>query len=165
MAYTAPTSADVAALLRTRTKGANSQYAADFSTDSQPTKAQVETLITLASGLILPGLGSLADADLSAGCKADVWNGAKALVTLGAAMLVEASHFPEQQQQGDQTIARLLQDLLEGDFYDRLARAAAACRGESGGGDEDSGSAAAPQDASWAFPQDRGGMIGHGTRW
>lgn len=162
MAYTTPTTAAVASLLRTRTKNAAGAYGDDFSTSSQPTKAQVTELIGLAEGLILPGLGSLGDADLSDGCAAGVQGGAAALVTLGAAMLVEVGYWPEQQGQGDQTVAGILRDLLDGDMYDRTARAAALCRGETGGGDGDAGGSLSP---SYAYPEDRGGMVGWGTRW
>lgn len=164
MPYTAPTSAQVAALLRTRTKSAAGQYADDFSATSTPTQAQVEALIEVAGGLILPGLGSLADADLTDGCRAGVWSGASSLVALGAAMLVEQGYWPEQIGQGDQTAARLIYDLLTGDIYDRIARAAAACRGETGGGDEDVGGSGYGSPA-YAFPEDRGGLVGWGSRW
>lgn len=123
-------------------------------------------MIGTAESLILPGLGALTDAALDDACQASIQGGAKALVTLGAAMLVEVSHNPEQVgQSGEPSVAGVLKDLLEGDFYDRIARAARTCRGETGGGDDDSGADPPPTSWSGAFPEDRGGMIGHGTRW
>lgn len=166
MPYTAPETADVAALLRSRAVVPEGDLLPDFTTETEPSKVQVEALIGIAAGMVLPGLGSLEADALTGGetCQATVWAGARSLVALGAAMLVEQSYWPEQQGSGDLTVADLMLRLLEGDTFDRVARAAARCRGESGGGDGDTGGGGVPS-ARWSFPRNAGGMIGHGTRW
>ncbi len=161
---TRPTTAEVAALLRTRTKTPAGAYGEDFTATTKPSAAHVETLITIASGLILPGLGDLSESALECTDSSGVLSGARSLVTLGAAMFVEASFWPEQQGQGEQDVSALMRDLIEGDSFDRVAKAAARCRGETGGGDEEGGGGGSA-DVSYAFPEDRGGMLGHGSRW
>lgn len=86
-----PTPTDVARLLRARTKDSHGTELGDWSDDTRPTAEEVDGLIDEALGPVLAQLGRLEDP-----LWADLLGGARHLVTLGAACLVEKSYFPEQ---------------------------------------------------------------------
>jgi hypothetical protein len=86
-----PTPTDVARLLRARTKDSHGTELGDWSDDTRPTAEEVADLIDQAAGPVLARIGRLEDAAM-----ADLLPAARHLVTLGAAMLVEKSYFPEQ---------------------------------------------------------------------
>lgn len=93
MADYTPTSADVAAEMPTRTVGpaTDSDYdgseSPDFTTETRPRKAQVDSAIGEAVALLAPRLGKVPD-DLDAF--------ARRVVTLRTAMLLERRFWPEE---------------------------------------------------------------------
>lgn len=85
-----PSVDDVAAELRTRTRGPDT-YDSDgtegtFTDETRPTAVQVDELIDRALALLAPRLGTV---------PTSLHETAKAIVCLRAAMLVERSYFPE----------------------------------------------------------------------
>lgn len=85
----AVTSADVAALLRARTKDTEGREVGLFTEATRPTVNQVDELITFAGELLRARVGYV---DPETACYA-AWVGAQRLL---AAMWVELSYFPEQ---------------------------------------------------------------------
>src|SRR5215475_68008 len=81
------TPADVAALLRARTKDSGDHELGEWSEDTRPTLAQVQQLIDVARSLVRAPIGEIPEPCLE---------GAEAAVALLAAHLVEKSYFPEQ---------------------------------------------------------------------
>lgn len=81
-----PTVDDMGAIMRARTASGGEELGT-FTTETQPTAAEVETAIDRASGLVSPRLGSVRD---------DLIELARSIVALRAAMLVETSYFPEE---------------------------------------------------------------------
>lgn len=85
---TYPTAADVAALLRARTKDLTGNELGVFTPDTRPTNTEVEHLITLAYAEVT----GMSGVYLAERC-ADL---ASTLIVIRAAMWVELSYFPEQ---------------------------------------------------------------------
>jgi hypothetical protein len=83
-----PSVADVAALLRARTKDVNGQEIGTFNDDTRPTSAQVITLIYEAVADVQARMGATPPAEL-----ADAGRSSAAMM---AACLIELSYFPEQ---------------------------------------------------------------------
>ena len=83
-----PTVADVAALLRARTKDVNGNEVGTFNDDTRPTSAQAANIIETACGEVQTVMG--------VGPPAYLAEAAQALSALRAAMLIELSYFPEQ---------------------------------------------------------------------
>jgi hypothetical protein len=83
-----PTTADVAALLRARTKDLDGSEVGDFNDNTRPTGTEVDKLIDMAYGEVTGRAGVY----LRERCAAL----AMALVTIRAAMWVEGSYWPEQ---------------------------------------------------------------------
>jgi hypothetical protein len=83
----APTIADVAALIRARTKDSNGNELGTFTADTRPTDVQAQEAIDHAVVLVHLKVGAIGD-----GC-ASV---AKMCATYGAAAEIELSYFPEQ---------------------------------------------------------------------
>lgn len=83
-----PSVADVAALLRARTKDVNGSEVGTFNDDTRPTSSQVITLIGEAVGDIQARMGTSPPPELAGAGKS-----AAAMLT---ACLVELSYFPEQ---------------------------------------------------------------------
>ena len=85
-----PTVAEIAAILRARTKDTSGNEVGTFTDDTRPTNTEIESLIT----------NSIYHVEAQAGgmvCSADkLTDGAKVLTVLWTAMLVETSYFPEQ---------------------------------------------------------------------
>jgi hypothetical protein len=84
---TAPTIADVAALIRARTKDSNGNEIGTFTPDTRPTDAQCTEAIVHAQQAIHNKVGALSDL-----CAPQ----AKLAATYGAAAEIELSYFPEQ---------------------------------------------------------------------
>lgn len=84
----APTVANVGALLRARTKDTNGNELGTFTADTRPTGTQVEDLINTAADDVASTLPDQLDPKY--------WERAAAVSTLGAALKVELSYFPEQ---------------------------------------------------------------------
>jgi len=87
-ALVAPTSDDVAALLRARTKDLNGSELGVFNADTRPTDTEVGRLIDMAYAEVVAQVGSIVYDPCA--------QSATALVALRAAMWVELSYFPEQ---------------------------------------------------------------------
>lgn len=83
-----PTTADVAAILRARTKDLTGVEVGDFTADTRPTHTEVQALIAQAYAEVTGQSGTL----LHPRCA----GAATALVVIRAAMWVELSYFPEQ---------------------------------------------------------------------
>lgn len=88
-----PTIAEVAALLRARTKDTNGNEVGTFNGNTRPTNANVEVLIGFAVDKVQSDIGGALCADAEAAGLPDKVRNAGALY---AAMLVELSYFPEQ---------------------------------------------------------------------
>lgn len=82
-----PTSSDVAAILRARTKDSHGVEQGDWTSDTRPTGPEVDVLIAQAADFVAAAVGGVPDRCASA---------ASAATLLRAAMLVELSYFPEQ---------------------------------------------------------------------
>lgn len=83
-----PTTADVAALLRARTKDINGAELGVFDSTTRPTVGEVEAAIDMAAAEVTGRVGTQI---------ADRWLDAmRALIAIRAAMWVELSYFPEQ---------------------------------------------------------------------
>jgi hypothetical protein len=85
------TPANVAALLRARTKDAGGAELGAWTTETRPTLTQVDEALTLAAGVVEARVGSPIDACLAA------FNVA---VCFEAACMIEKSYFPEQVESG-----------------------------------------------------------------
>lgn len=88
----APTLAEVASLVLTRTKGTferGGQYYGTFNNDTIPTDDQAAQLILLATGTVASTVGETP-------CNAVLSGRAGHLAALYAAMMIELSHYPEQ---------------------------------------------------------------------
>lgn len=96
-----PTSDDVAALLRARTKDLDGNELGIFNANTRPTNDEVEHLITLAYAEVTAQTG----ATLGARCM----DAARALIAIRAAAWVELSYFPEQVR-SDRSVYRELAD-------------------------------------------------------
>jgi len=83
-----PEPADVAALLRARTKDSDGHELGQWTDATRPTETQVEELIAMAYGDVSTQTGAYLDDRLAVE--------AQAMVALRAAMFVELSYFPEQ---------------------------------------------------------------------
>lgn len=83
-----PSSDDVAALLRARTKDLDGKELGVFSGNTRPTDTEVDRLITMAYAEVTGQTG----VNLGDRCAPS----AQALITIRAAMWVELSYFPEQ---------------------------------------------------------------------
>jgi hypothetical protein len=93
------TVADVAAIIRARTKDSNGQEIGTFDDTTRPTDVQCQEAIAHAVTLIHSKVGSVGE-----GC-ADLARGA---VALGAAAEIELSYFPEQSR-SDRSVYQYLQ--------------------------------------------------------
>jgi hypothetical protein len=99
-----PSVADVAALLRARTKDVNGEEIGTFNDDTRPTSSQVITLIEEAVGDIEARMGATPPAAL-----ADAGRSSAAMM---AACLIELSYFPEQVR-SDRSAFREYWELLQ----------------------------------------------------
>lgn len=145
-----PTVAEVAALLRARAVDSDGNELSSFTPSTRPTDAQVSSLITRAAETVSMVVGADIDAAL--------FEEAKSLVSLRAAMLVELSFFPEQVR--DDRSAYTHYKTLWDEDLERLKLAVQ----EAGAGDEP-GSVDDSAGPIFSFPEDVGGMVGWGTEW
>ncbi len=83
-----PTVAEVATLLRARTKDLNGVEVGTFTSGTRPTEAQVTTLITVAAAAVADEVGATDVTALPAA--------ARFVIALQTACAIEASYFPEQ---------------------------------------------------------------------
>lgn len=149
-----PSVADVAALLRARTKarGSGGREVGTFDDTTRPTGDDVEGLILEAVDEVF---GKVQVPEPGTNYERRV----RGAIRLYAAMLIELSYFPEQIERGQSPYSayeKLYESRLE----------ALIVEGETGevqgeGGDGEGGAA----DASWWFPEDAGGLVGWGSHW
>lgn len=149
----APAVADVAAVLRSRTKDRNGTEVGTFNADTRPTNGQVTAEIELAVGDVV----SVFSEELPE----VTWPQAKRVVALGTAMLVELSYFPEQVASGKSPYEQLKA------LYDAAWKRFEVSFNQAddsgvGAGDGDVGAYGNP---SYAFPEDQGGLVGWATRF
>ena len=128
-----PDVADVAALIRARTKVAGGNDEGTFTENTRPTADQVTTLIGTAQRAVR---GRLKGVDP---CSAELADDAKAVVALRAAMMVEASYFPEQTRTDRSNFAQLRQ--MYDDDVTALAEAVGRVCGTTPPGGDDEGAA------------------------
>lgn len=147
-----PSVAEVAALLRARTKVEGGNEVGTFNTRTRPTQDEVDNLIDEGLAEVLgkvnvPEAGSAREARV------------KRAVALYTAILVELSFFPEQVGS-----ARSPASTYEKLYEKRIASLEAeSATEEVGGGGE--GVTEEPRDPVWTFPQNTGGLVGWGSRW
>jgi hypothetical protein len=101
-----PTSDDVAALLRARTKDLYGNELGVFNANTRPTDAEVEQLISMSYAEVLGHVGG----DVFYPCAQP----GTALVALRAAMWVELSYFPEQVRSDRSVYSELVAQWSEG---------------------------------------------------
>lgn len=142
----APAVADVGAVLRARTKDTNGNELGTFTPNTRPTDAQVTSLIDTAAG----DLASVVGSDLPE----VTWPLAGSVTSIGAAMLVELSYFPEQVATG-----RSPYDQLAALYEQRLGRLKGAVI-EAGGDVPDEAGARPP-----AYHFGDVAIIGRDTAW
>lgn len=151
LAFT-PSVQDVANHLRARTRGPSGAELGTFTDATVPTDEQVTGIIDMAVPFVSGMLGAIPE-----GCA----QGARALVALKAAEMIEISYFPEQLQPGG-TVTALRA------LYADLLPAVQSCVSGGGGGGQDGDST--PPSSSftdiWPFGPDYwGGGRYAGGRW
>jgi hypothetical protein len=145
----APVVQDVGNILRARTKTRAGAEVGTFNADTRPTDVEVEGLINRALGDVAMVIGS--------DTPAAVWDDAKSVVALRAALLVELGYFPEQLNTGRSPYPQL-KVLYDDDLKNLVAAVTKA------GGDP--GEAGAPMKPSYAFPMTGDPfIIGRRTAW
>lgn len=161
-----PSVTEVAALLRARTKLPGGREAGTFNTQTRPTGAEVEAIIDDSSDEVFGKVQAI-DPTLPTGSAynapgSDYERRIRRAIGLYAAILIEASYYPEQVK-NDQSPVKTYQEL-----YDSRIRALIS-EGETGRaegmGEGASGQGDAPADAAWSFPADAGGLVGWQSRW
>ncbi len=162
-----PSVAEVASLLRARTKVLGGKEVGTFNTHTRPTADEVEDIIDQAVDEVS---GKVQDVDQTLPYGQTMGPGSayerrcRRAVALQAAILIELSYFPEQIKTGQSPVATYQA------LYDSRIKALIA-EGEHGGqqegmGDGGSGGGDAPADAAWAFPDAApGALIGWNSRW
>lgn len=146
----APTVRDVGALLRSRTRDTNGNELGTFTRDTRPTDTQVVELIDMAAADLVDAVGT---DDLPVRFR----ESASRVVTIGAALEVELTYFPEQVAS-----ERSPYDRLKALYDERLARLVTAVSVDIDVPGED----ADEQGPSYAFP-DRTytPMVGWDSNW
>jgi hypothetical protein len=153
---------DVAALLRARTQDNTDEELGEWTDNTRPTLSEVERLLAMAQSAITGRTGPLTPEVLVCSTADDIMTQAATTVALLAAMLVELSYFPEQVQ-SSRSAYEQYRDLVWGpDGKSGLVGDLVESVHECAAGDVEPGSGLSP---SYAFPVDRGGMVGWQTRW
>lgn len=147
-----PTTADVGALLRARTKDVNGNELGTFNSDTRPTDEEVDLIIGNASSDVYAELG-----EVDALENESLQTAVSRLIALRAAMLIELSYFPEQVQ-NDRSPFEHLRDMYN-EALPRMTRAVAESEDD---GVHEAGDGLKPR---YDFPTDSGGMIGNDSRW
>ena len=122
-----PTPADVAALLRARTKDSAGTELGTFTVNTRPTDVQVQQLIVLAEGDVLIQVGD----ELGPVTAAE----ATSMIALRAACMVEVSYWPEQIRTNRSAYDELWR-MYEAGMENLKELIAAGGGGEDGGGAE-----------------------------
>lgn len=158
-----PTVAEVAALLRARTRDSVGNEVGTFNSSTSPTDTEATSIIASVVGSLSGALGAdIPDApDRDGGGDVDALrDSAKYLATLKAAMLIELSYFPEQIGT-DRSPYNAYKEMYDTDLPGLLEGISEA-RGGGGDGPGDAVGSGS-QLPSYSFPPDDGGMIGWGT--
>jgi hypothetical protein len=155
MAGVRPTVAEVAALLRARTKVMGGKEEGTFTLASanphtRPTAEEVEVLIDNALAEVL---GKVKPAPSGSEYETRVLRA----VALYTAILIETSYYPEQAKTGQSAADTYLK------LYESRIEAVIA-EGETGE-PQGTGKDDSPADPAWTFPEDAGGLVGYQTRW
>lgn len=151
-----PAVSDVAALLRQRTVNDFSNEVGTFDATTRPTNTQVQITLNQAASLV----SALIGADIAP----SVFDAAKYLVTLRAAMFVELSYFNEQIRP-DKSAYNELKELWDTDSKAIITAVTQAGVSDGGGDDDAPGAADDAEGAIFAFPEDCGGVLGWETQW
>lgn len=106
-----PTVQDVANILRARTASRNGGEVGTFDSTTRPTDVEVQAIIDNAYSDVVDAIGQITDVP------PNLVNSASSLVTIGAAMMVELSYFPEQVSS-----ARSPYTALAAQYKDKLLR-------------------------------------------
>jgi hypothetical protein len=130
-----PTVDEVAALIRARTKIPGGGEAGTFNDVTRPTKAEVEAIIGQAVDHVAAAIGGQP-------CNDQLTQSATAAASMLAAILIEASYWPEQAEARGSTAARL-ESLYDKRMKSLSAAVAEECGGQGTGGSEDGGNAGA----------------------
>lgn len=145
-----PTIAQVASIIRARTKDKYGSELGTFNADTRPTGDQVTDLIDLALGMASAAIGQSVPSIL--------WEPVSGLVAVNAASLIQASYWPEQVQNNT-----TLFDFWNNWYNEGIKAMALAVRAENEGDDEGAdGTANLPvwgdgdalpraESAEWAF--------------
>lgn len=147
-----PDVAAVAAHLRARTYDRNGNMVGTFTDATTPTADVVDEFIEQAQAPVAGAIGSTPPSSTHALVRQ--------VVSLRAAMDIERSYFPE--QIGSGANARSPYEQLRQAYMDDLAALKVAVSEASDDDDTTRGSGNRPR---YGFPEDRGGMIGNGSRW
>jgi hypothetical protein len=158
---------DVASLLRARTQDDTDVEVGSWTDSTRPTLAEVERILEMAASSVVGRTGPLTPEVLICNTAEDVMTQAATCVALLAAMLVELSYFPEQVQSSRSAYDQYHELLygpdgksgMMGDLVGSVSECAA------GGVEPDPGEGVNIPKPSYAFPADRGGMVGWRTRW
>lgn len=145
-----PTIAEVASLLRARTKVKGGKELGTFSFATRPTSLEVDELIDEAMDEVL---GKVVEPEEPGSGYERRIRGAVRLYT---AILIEGSYFPEQVKSG-QSVAQTYQALYSSRIKALIAESKTGK--PEGEGDDES-----PPDAAWSFPENNGGLFGWSTR-
>jgi hypothetical protein len=152
-----PSVSEVASRVPRRTKEnmTGGREVGTFTSKTSPTAEQVEDHITDAVDEVTGKIGTP-----TAGSKLE--RRARGAISLYAAMLIELTYFPEQVQTNRSPFTAL-ERLYNSRIGSLIADAEQGDDDDGGGGGM--GGDGSPANASWAFPEDAGGLVGWQTRW
>lgn len=147
----APTVADIAAMIRARTKNAfGAEEEGTFTETTRPTEEQVQLIIDKAANHVASRLGVTAERDI---CTEELKGAATDVVALRAAMRVELSYFPEQTGT-DQSAYDRYKEQYDEDLAALMEGVSEQC-GVSGGGESVGGKGTSPR-AGFPAPSNTG---------
>jgi hypothetical protein len=146
-----PSIAEVASLLRARTKAIGGKEVGTFNTQTRPTADEVDNLIDEGIDEVL---GKVKVPEPGTAYEGRV----RGAIALYAAILIELSYFPEQVGSAKSPVASY-EKLYEKRIKSLIAESI------TGEVDGEGGASSEPADPAWTFPNNVGGLIGWGTRW
>lgn len=130
-----PTVAEVAALIRARTKIPGGGEAGTFNDVTRPTQTEVEAIIEQAVDHVAGAIGGEP-------CNAQLKQSATAAASMLAAVIIETSYWPEQAEARGSAAARL-EKLFDSRMKSLTSAVAEECGGQGTGGSEDGGNSGA----------------------
>lgn len=153
-----PSVAEVAAFVSDRTFDAGGDETGTFSASTVPTGDQVTTLIDEAVSEAYPSIGE--DVPDAAGPDPDrLRKAAKAAVTYRAAALVELRFFGKDVARGNSPYPQL------NESWETTLKRVVRVIENMPDGDTPGGETSDNADVDFEFPENKGGMVGWGTRW